>query len=82
MKFRSIVFAATVLAGFFAISSCTKTYTCHCNIYYSGQPGLPDSSTSEYSITDSKSNAQSECKKNSATYNNNYINTTETCYLY
>lgn len=64
------------------MSSCVKSYTCHCNIVYTNEPGLPDSAQQEFTISDTKSNAKSKCQSESTTYNNNYINTRETCYLY
>jgi hypothetical protein len=81
MKFRPFVLSILVIAVV-ALASCTKNYTCHCNIYYSGYPGLPDSSVQEYGITDTKSNATSKCKAQSGTYSNNGISTVETCYIY
>jgi len=82
MKFRPSLLVIMVFAAFITMSSCVKKYTCHCNIYYSGTPGLPDSTTQEYDITDSKNNATSKCKAESGTYDNNGIHTVETCYLY
>ena len=49
---------------------------------YSGIPGLPDSSSKEYSIDGTKSQAKSKCENESGTYDNNSIHTVETCYLY
>jgi hypothetical protein len=64
------------------MNSCTKKYICHCDIKYSGAPGLPDSSAQEYDITDTKDGATSKCKAESGTFDNNGIHTTESCYLY
>ena len=68
-------------------SSCTKNYTCHCDIKYTGVPGLPDSTSKEFSIVDTKSGAKSKCTGQSGNYTNkdtytDPIYTTETCYLY
>ena len=82
MKFRPILLPLLIIAILFTITSCTKNYTCQCNIQYSGAPGLPDSSIQQYGITDTKSGATSKCKGNSGTYVNNGITTVETCYIY
>jgi len=82
MQFRHLVLPALVLAVIILMSSCTKNYTCHCDIKYSGYPGLPDSTSQEYSITDTKSSAKSKCQNQSGTFDNNGIHTVETCYLY
>ena len=82
MKFRLSLYIALVFAGIASISSCSKSYTCHCDFKYSGAPGLPDSSSTNYTITGSKSAASSECTKETGTYNNNNISTTENCFLY
>jgi len=82
MKFRTTILLLLAIAGSVYMTSCTKSYTCQCSIVYSGSPGLPDSSTQEYSITDSKSNATSKCKAESGTFTNNGITSTETCILY
>jgi len=87
MKLRlSLIFCMTI-AVLFAMSSCTKSYTCHCNFAYSGSPGLPDSNFKEYNIVDSRKNAVSKCSAESKTYSNKdsygvTINAVETCYLY
>lgn len=82
MKISRFLFLALATAGIFTYSSCTKKYICHCNIKYSGAPGLPDSTSKEFDITDSKSKAKTKCEAESGTYNNNSITTVETCYLY
>ncbi len=82
MKFRPSLLLVMVFAVFIAMSSCVKKYTCHCNIVYSGAPGLPDSTSQEYDITDSKSGAKSKCSAESGNYTNNSITTVETCYIY
>jgi hypothetical protein len=88
MKFRSSLLLAAAIAGLtFLLSSCSKNYTCKCNIVYSGYPGLPDSSTTSFEITDTKSDAKSACSAQSGTYTNAdnngvQIQTVETCTLY
>jgi hypothetical protein len=82
MKFRSFLLMVMVCAGVFSMSSCVKNYTCHCDIKYSGKPGLPDSTAKEYDIADTKSSAKSKCEAESGTYQNNGIHTDENCYLY
>jgi len=83
MKGRSsillLIFAVAVITS---VSSCTRTYICHCNLNYSGAPGLPTNTFKEFDITDTKSNAQSKCKAESGNYVNNYITTVDSCYLY
>ncbi len=64
------------------MSSCTKKYTCQCSIKYSGAPGLPDSTTNEYEIIDSKKNAEKLCKDESFEKEENGIKVVETCKLY
>jgi len=81
IRLSSIVLALGIAVVFVA-GSCTRSYICHCNIAYSGTPGLPDTTFKEYNITDTKSNAQSQCKAESGTYDNNYIHTVDSCYLY
>lgn len=81
MKFRFYTVMALAFVGTMSMSSCVKSYVCHCDISYSGQPGLPDSNSKEYTVKDTKSNATSKCSANSGTYNNNNITTTENCYL-
>jgi len=89
MKFRpSLVLLLLVFTAVVSMSSCIKTYTCHCSITYSGIPGLPDSTNQEYQIKDTQSGAKSKCAAASGTYNNtpyvgqSGITTTENCYLY
>jgi len=82
MKFTATILLTLALIVSIVMASCTKSYTCHCNIVYSGAPGLPDSSSQEYQITNSKSGAKSACSGQSGTYDNNGIHTVETCYLY
>ncbi len=82
MKFRQSLSVVMVFALILAMSSCVKKYTCHCEIEYSGTPGLPDSTFQEYEVVDKKADAETKCKGESGTYDNNGIHTVETCYLY
>ena len=82
MKFRTTILLVLAIASTVAMASCTKNYTCHCEIKYSGSPGLPDSTVQEYSITDSKSGATSKCKAESDSVTNNGITSVEKCYIY
>ena len=68
--------------GVFFMRSCTKSYTCHCVISYTNAPGLPDSLTKEYNITDTKGNAETACRNESGIYHINNIYSIEDCYLY
>ena len=77
----------TLLLGAAALaitcSSCVREYTCHCDIKYSGQPGLPDSLVREYPIRDTKDKAKSLCEQNSThTTDASGIKTDEDCALF
>lgn len=82
MRSRRLLLPALVLAGLLSVSSCVKSYTCHCDIKYSGYPGLPDSTFKEYDVKDTKSEAKKKCEAESFTGDKNGIHTVETCYLY
>ncbi len=82
MKLRPFLLLVMAIAGVVTTTSCVKNYTCQCTISYTGYPGLPDTLTQQYGITDTKSGATSKCKAASATYNNNGITTVETCLIY
>ena len=82
MKLRLSLMVVATFAILLSMSSCVKNYTCHCDIVYTGYPGLPDSSSQEYQVKDSKSGAKSKCEKESTSYTNNGIKTVETCYIY
>jgi hypothetical protein len=82
MKFRPSLLLALAFAAMVSMSSCIKNYVCHCDITYSGQPGLPSPAPEEYNIKDTKNNAKSKCMANSSTSNNNGITTVANCYLY
>ena len=82
MRFRPSLLLFVAFAGLIFTSSCTKHYTCHCNIVYTGGPGLPDSTFKEYSIVDTKSGATSKCSAESTDKTTNGIRTVESCNLY
>lgn len=82
MKFCSIAVAVLALSMAGTFSSCTQEYSCQCTINYAGRPGLPDSVTKSYSITDTKKKAKSLCAEKSATYEKDGVTTTETCVLF
>lgn len=75
------VLVATFSAVFF-LSSCTKEYTCQCKMTYSGNPGLPEVTTREYKITDTKKDAEAKCAANSATFEQDGVTTVEDCKLW
>lgn len=63
--------------------SCTREFTCQCTVKYSGNhPGLPDSSTHEFSIMDVKKQAIKKCEANSLTVTEQDITMDEKCRLY
>lgn len=82
MKLRPALWLVMVFILMIGMSSCVRNYICQCQISYTGQPGLPDTIIKEYDIKDTKSKAQSACKANSKTYDNNGIHTVENCDLY
>lgn len=82
MKLRPGTLLAVALFIMACTSSCKREYICHCEIVYSGQPGLPDTVTREYFITDTKKKAESACKANSSKTEKQGITTEETCGLY
>lgn len=77
LKVSFFAFAALMFMG-----SCKKTYHCHCSYKYSGVPGMPDSTTYEYDVTDTKDNAKTKCSNLSSQASQNYVSTKEDCYLY
>ncbi len=81
-KSRFGLAAALVVAVVMSSSSCVKTYICHCDIAYSAKPGLPDSTSSEFNITDTKGNAETQCRAQTKVYYKNATYTVENCYLY
>lgn len=74
-----LLLAATITL----MSACTRDYTCRCGIKYTGKPGLPDSTTKDYTIKDTKSHAKELCEANSVDYTDaDSVHTVENCYLY
>ncbi len=82
MKLRPVILLAAAFVCMMSYSSCVKKYICHCDIKYSGYPGLPDSTYKEFDVTDSKSNAKSTCEKESGSRTDNGVTSVENCYLY
>lgn len=82
MKLRPLLTAAIAVISIICISSCTRDFTCHCVFKYSGVPGLPDSTYTEYTITDSKAHAQSLCEGGSHVIDKNGVHTEENCSLF
>lgn len=82
MKLRTGLLVAIASVFIFGLSSCTRDYICQCEIAYSGKPGLPDTLVTEYTLTDTKKNAESLCKENSNESTEDGITTVETCGLY
>ncbi len=84
MKFTAAITLTLALAlvGITSLTSCYKKRICHCNIVYSGLPGLPDSSSTEFTIQDTKGGADAKCSAQSGKVVNNGVTTIETCYLY
>ncbi len=72
---KKIVIGAVVLSAF-AFASCKKTYTCEC-ITSSTILGVTTTSTASTDITDSKSNATTECDKGDAYVDLAGVSTTE-----
>lgn len=62
-------------------TSCVREYTCECKISFSGQPGLPDPYTRDYSLSNTRKKAVKECEELSRTYSDGGITTTEECKL-
>lgn len=84
MRFRSSVLLILTIVGVLTMSSCVKNYTCQCVVKYSGAPGLPDSTYTEYKITNNKSGAESVCEEESFEHTDatTGIKVVETCKLY
>ncbi len=82
MRLRPTLWLVMLFFVMIGMSSCVRKYICHCQISYTGSPGLPDTVIKEYDITDTKTNAQSTCRSNSKTFDNNGIHTVENCDLY
>ncbi|RYE23202.1 MAG: hypothetical protein EOP51_11290 [Sphingobacteriales bacterium] len=82
MKLRPGLVIAAAFITLTCLSSCIRTYTCECQVTYSGQPGLPDTISREYSVSDTKKKAKSACEGNSSTSENGGIKAIEDCHLY
>ncbi len=82
MKLRPTILLAIAFTSMMSYTSCVKKYICHCDIKYSGYPGLPASNSKEFEIQDLKSGAKTTCEKESDSTVNNTITAVETCYLY
>ncbi len=64
------------------MTSCVREYICECQITYTGQPGLPDTTINQYEIKDTKKKAEQICTGNSGEYANGDIKTKEECVLF
>ncbi len=82
MKLRPGTLLTIALLTIVSMSSCYHEYFCQCEISYSGQPGLPDTTINEYSIKDTKDKAKSICEQNSNETEKNGIKSVENCHLY
>ncbi len=82
MKLRSSLFLILALVGILSLNSCVKKYRCECAITYSGAPGLPDSITKGYEITDTRDGAKSLCEDESFEHEENGIKIKEVCKLF
>lgn len=82
MMSRSGLFIVAALLAMAFMSSCTREYICQCEISYSGKPGLPDTLKKNYTIEDTKKNAENLCKENSSESVKDGITTVENCYLF
>ncbi len=65
MKLRPGILLALCFTIMVLMSSCVHKYICQCEVSYTGQPGLPDTSIREYDITDTRKKAQTACEANS-----------------
>ncbi len=81
-KYSTPLFIALSAVVLLFGSSCTREYVCQCKMTYTGAPGLPQGVVKEYSITDSKKNAESKCRESSKTYDQGGIHTVEDCDLF
>ncbi len=82
MKLRPTILLAIAFICMMSYTSCVKKYICHCDIKYSGYPGLPTNTSKEFEIQDLKSGAKTTCEKESDSSVTNNIKAIETCYLY
>lgn len=81
MKLNPAIYVLALATLLFS-TSCTREYICQCEIVYSGKPGLPEPRINEYSIRDTRDNAQKICEENSYSQEEGGIKTEETCLLY
>ena len=82
MKLRPFLIAAVAFISVICMSSCTRDFTCRCTFSYSGVPGLPDTTQTEYTINDTKAHAKSLCEGGSNVTDKNGVHTEENCALY
>ena len=82
MKLRTGLLVAIASVLILGLNSCVRDYICQCEIAYTGQPGLPDTLITDYTLTDTKKNAESLCKEKSNETTEDGVTTVETCDLY
>jgi hypothetical protein len=82
MKYCKTLLLPLLLITILGLNSCVRDYICRCEITYSGQPGLPDTTVRTYPIRDTKKEARSLCEQNSFNSEDGEIKTVETCQLY
>jgi len=82
MKYCNMLVLPVLLLMIIGMSSCVRDYICQCEVKYSGQPGLPDSSVKSYPVRDTKKKAKAICEQNSFSAEDGEIKTEETCRLY
>lgn len=78
------IFTSLLIIGFASVTltSCIKEYNCKCEIEYTGAPGLPKNTVTEYTIKDTHGNAKSQCEGSSNEYTSNGMTTIEDCKLF
>lgn len=78
------IFTSLIVLGFASMSltSCIKEYNCKCEIEYTGAPGMPSGTVTEYTIKDTHANAKTQCESNSKDYSMNGLRTVESCKLF
>ena len=82
MKLRFGLLLSFSLFIMTSMTSCVREYICQCQISYSGQPGLPDTTLNEYEIKDTRNKAKKLCEENSYEATKDGIHTVEKCQLY
>jgi hypothetical protein len=80
MRLGSIITACLIMMVL--MSSCVREYTCQCQIIYSGQALLPDTTINEYPVTDNVKNARADCQAQSTTTEKDGVKTEENCDLF